>query len=68
MGEWAQFKEVHNIVPPNFNNGIYASACVVDREEVLTLRREEWRSQKAFRGHVKNPDRRKRRPPLMEED
>ena len=48
MGELAQIKEVHKIVPPNFNKAIYGSACVVERPEVLTLHLEEPASQTLF--------------------
>ena len=42
------FREVHRIVPPNFNTGKFEHACVVEGEEVLTLRLEEQRSQLLF--------------------
>ena len=47
---------MYRIVPPSFNKGIYANACVVEGEEVLTLRPEEGVA-KAFRGHIKSPER-----------
>ena len=40
MGELAQLKEVHKVVP-KFNKAVYESAGAVEGEEVLTVRPED---------------------------
>ena len=47
VGELGRHKEVHDIVLPRFDKE-YANACVIEGEEVPTLRFGERRSQKLF--------------------
>ena len=48
MGEVAQFWKVRKIVLPSLSNEIYACACVVEGEEVLTVCPEELGLQQLF--------------------
>ena len=40
-GDLDAFLEVHQRVPPKFDLSTYANACVVEGDDVLTLRRED---------------------------
>ena len=55
MGELPQFEEVHDIVPPNFNEAVHEDAEVAEREQVLTLRPAEQGSQKLSVDTSRNP-------------
>ena len=66
MGELGRYKEVHEIVFPEFDTE-YAEACVIEGEEVLTLRPEERGTQKLFVNPNKRPEE-KWAPLLMDED
>ena len=58
MGELAQFKEVHRIVPPNFNKANYEDAERGRRRRgVLALRPEEQGWQQLFCEHAMDPER-----------
>ena len=64
MRELAQFREVQNIFPPNFNKENCGHACVVGGEEVLTLILEEQGTHKLF----VDTSTEKWSPPVTEED
>ena len=65
-GELGRYREVHDIVLPEFDKE-YPEACVIEGEEVLTLRPEERGTQKLF-VNTKQIPRGIWGPPLMEED
>ena len=54
-GELAKYTEVQKIVPPNFDKYTFPHACVTEGDEVLTLRREDQRTQKFFADTSKIP-------------
>ena len=54
MGEVVSYKEVHEIVSPKFDKQ-YTEACVIEGEDIPTLRSEQRGTQKLFVNTEKIP-------------